>query len=158
MGQLTEDDFSRLEDGNLAWRWTSAAHSAPMHSFAICLILCPLIGSCAREQSAHEAGNVARRLLADGATDWRTITVPGALSGNFDHVSEEVAMPQAGSIVGFLVRHEGLDAVRRRWREAQGTGHPLGGNGPALEAAWLDELRDVPPATLDVPRVLDEGC
>jgi hypothetical protein len=274
-----------------------------MRCFAICLLLCALIGSCAREQSTHEAGTVARRLLADSATDWRTISIPGArlhlarggtsdrhaaaiaesvtvirrdllallgmsavndtarradlffvnsrdemrrvagrplagfiqqgeptgvfvvtagyrygsllrhelahlytfeawgaprsgrwlvegfaawaagscqghspdelaagavarrtlvpltdLSGNFDHVTEEVAMPQAGSIVGFLVRHEGLDAVGRRWREVPGTGHPLGENGPALEAAWLDELSHVRPATLDVSRVLDEGC
>jgi hypothetical protein len=48
--------------------------------------------------------------------------------------------------------------VRRRWREAPGTAHPLGGNGPALEAAWLAELSRVRQATLDIPRLLGEGC
>lgn len=278
-------------------------NSAIMRSFAIGPLLCALVGGCARGQSTHETGAVARRLLADSAADWRTVFVPGArlhlarggaadrdraavaesvtvirrdllallgisaandtarranlfflnsrdemrrlagrplagfiqqgeptgvfvvaagyrygsllrhelthlytfeawgapragrwlvegfavwaagscqghspdelaagavarraliplteLASNFDRVAEEVAMPQAGSIVGFLVRHQGLDAVRRRWREAPGTGHPLGGNGPALEAAWLDELSPVRPATLDIPRLLAEGC
>lgn len=274
-----------------------------MRSFAISLLSCAVMASCAREQSPHEGGTVARRLLADNATDWHTISVPGArlhlarggtadrnaaaiaesvtvirsdllallgrsavddtarradlfflnsrndmrrmtgrplagfiqqgeptgvfvvtpgyhygsllrhelahlytfeawgapragrwlvegfaawaagscqgyspdelaagavarqalvplteLSGNFDRVSEDVAMPEAASIVGFLVRQEGLDAVARRWREAPGTGHPLSANGPALEAAWLEELSHAQPATLDIPRVMAEGC
>jgi hypothetical protein len=73
-------------------------------------------------------------------------------------VAEEVAMPLAGSIVGFLVDREGLDAVRRRWREAPDPVHPLGRNGPALEAVWRDELSRIQPAALDVPRILVEGC
>lgn len=80
------------------------------------------------------------------------------LARNFDRVAEDVAMPAAGSIVGFVASTEGLDAVRRRWSDAPGTGHPLGQDGPALEAAWLDQLSAVPPATLDIPRLMSEGC
>jgi hypothetical protein len=96
--------------------------------------------------------------LAAGAAARRALVPLTELASSFDRVAEEVAMSQAGSIVGFFVRREGLDAVRRRWREAPGRVHPLGRNGPALEAAWLDELTRVPPATLDVPRLLVEGC
>ena len=277
--------------------------SATVRSFAIGLVLCALTGSCARDQSTAEDGPLARRLLADDASEWRTISVPGArvhlargsaadrdaaavaesvavirrtllallgipaandaarpanlfflssrdemrrlvgrplagfiqqgeatgvfvvaggyhygsllrhelahlysfeawgaphggrwlvegfaawtagscqghspdelaagaiarrtlvplaeLASGFDRVAEDVAVPQAASIVGFLVRREGLDEVRRLWREPPDTVHPLGRNGPALEAAWLDELSRVRPATLDVPRLSIEGC
>lgn len=276
---------------------------AKLRSSALGLLLCAFTGSCGREQSSHEAGPLARRLLADGAADWRTVVVPGArlhlarggtaerdaagivdsvtvirrdvlallgasaandtarranlfvlnsreemrrlvgrplagfiqqgeptgvfavpagyrygsllrhelahlytfqawdapragrwlvegfaawaagpcqghsvdelaagaaargvivpltaLASNFDLLAEDVAVPQAGSVVGFLVRREGLDAVQRLWREMPRTNHPLGRNGPALEAAWLEELRRVRPATLDVDRLLIEGC
>jgi hypothetical protein len=80
------------------------------------------------------------------------------LADHFDRVAEDVAMPEAASVVGFLVRREGLDTIRRRWAEEPGTVHPLGQNGPALEEAWLDELSRVRPATLDIPRLLVEGC
>jgi len=96
--------------------------------------------------------------LAAGVVGRRALVPLTELARDFDRVAEDVAMPQAGSIVGFIVRHEGLDAVRRRWRQAPGTGHPLGRNGPALEAAWLDELGKVRRATLDVPRLLVDGC
>jgi hypothetical protein len=96
--------------------------------------------------------------LAAGAVARRAFVPLTELASNFDRVAEEVALPQAASMVGFLVRREGLDAVRRRWRERPGTVHPLGRNGPALEAAWLEELTRVRPATLDVPRLLVEGC
>ncbi|HSE43845.1 MAG TPA: hypothetical protein VLA89_00795, partial [Gemmatimonadales bacterium] len=90
--------------------------------------------------------------LAAGAIARRTLVPLTELAGNFDRVAEDVAMPQAGSVVGFLVRQDGLDAVRSRWREAPAAGHPLGPNGPALEATWLAELNGTRPATLDVPR------
>jgi hypothetical protein len=101
----------------------------------------------------HSPDELAAGVAARGALVSLT-----QLAGNFDHVAEDVAMPQAGSVVGFLIRREGLDAVRRRWREAATTGHPLGQNGPILEAAWLDGLRLVRPATLDLGRLLAEGC
>ena len=96
--------------------------------------------------------------LAAGAIARGALVPLTELASNFDRVSEDVAVPEAASAVGFLVRQEGLDAVRRRWREAPATGHPLGPSGPALEAAWLDELRHVPPASLDIPRLLAVGC
>lgn len=96
--------------------------------------------------------------LAAGAVARRALVPLTELASNFDRVGEEVAMPQAGSMVGFLVRREGLGTVRRRWRDAPSTGHPLGRNGPALEAAWLVELSRVRPASIDVARLLAEGC
>lgn len=106
-------------------------------------------GSCqGRTSDELAAGALARRALP-------TLT---ELANNFDRVAEDVAMPQAASVVSFLVRHEGKDSIRRRWREAPGAVHPLGQNGAALEATWLDELSRVSPATLDIPRLLVEGC
>src|SRR5690606_572674 len=96
--------------------------------------------------------------LAAGAIARRALVPLTDLASNFDRVAEDVAMAQAGSVVGFLVRQEGLDVIRRRWREAPAAGHPLGRNGPALEATWLAELNRTRPATLDVPRLLVEGC
>jgi hypothetical protein len=96
--------------------------------------------------------------LAAGALVRRALPTLTELANNFDRVAEDVAVPQAASVVGFLVRREGIAALRHRWREESGTVHPLGQNGPALEATWLDELRGVPPATLDLPRLFVEGC
>lgn len=96
--------------------------------------------------------------LAAGAAARQSLVSLTVLASNFARVDEVVAMPEAGSIVGFLVRREGLDAIRRRWREAPDTIHPLGRNGPTIEAAWLSELRSVRPATLDVARLMVEGC
>jgi hypothetical protein len=66
---------------------------------------------------------------------------------------------QAGSIVGFLIRRRGLDDIRDRWtRETPHGAHPLGADGARLEREWLDSLAGVRPATLDILRVIKEGC
>lgn len=96
--------------------------------------------------------------LAAGAMAQGRLASLSDLTRDFDRLAEDVAVPQAASIVGFLVRHEGLEAVRRRWSEPPGPGHPLGANEPDLESAWRDELTRVSPASLDVPRLLQEGC
>jgi len=96
--------------------------------------------------------------LAAGALARRALPTLSELANNFARVAEDVAMPQAASVIGFLVRHEGMDAIQRHWREAPGTSHPLGRNGPALEATWFGELSRVSPATLDIPRLQVEGC
>ena len=106
-------------------------------------------GSC----QGHSADELAAGAVARGAFVPLT-----ELANHFDRVAEDVGMPEAASIVGFLVRREGLDAIRRRWTENPTTVHPLGPNGPALEEAWLEELSRVRPATLDIPRLMAEGC
>jgi hypothetical protein len=81
------------------------------------------------------------------------------LAARFREVSEAVAMPQAGSIVGFLIRREGLTSVAQRWRRpASPHEHPLGPDGMSLERAWLDGLQHVRPAHPDIPRLIKEGC
>jgi hypothetical protein len=81
------------------------------------------------------------------------------LARAFREVREEVAMPQAGSIVAFLVDRAGLRALKDRWQRDPGDGaHPLDPDGAALEAAWLERVRRAAPATLDVPRLIREGC
>jgi hypothetical protein len=81
------------------------------------------------------------------------------LAGRFRQLDETIAMPQAGSVVGFLIEREGLAAVRDRWRLSQhSTAHPLGEHGASTEAAWLAKLRAVRPAYLEMKRVMAEGC
>lgn len=96
--------------------------------------------------------------LAAGALARQALVPLTDLATNFSRLPEDVALPQAGSVVGFLVRQAGLEAVRRRWLELPAPGHPLGQNGPDLEAQWLAGLRRERPAALDVPRLLVEGC
>lgn len=96
--------------------------------------------------------------LAAGAVARGALVPMTELAQHFDRVPEDVAMPEAASVVGFLVRRDGLETVRRRWAEDAGTVHPLGENGTALEQAWLDQLSRVRPAALDIPRLLAEGC
>lgn len=79
------------------------------------------------------------------------------LARRFRELPEEVAMPMAGSITGFLIAREGLEGVHARWTRAP-EGHPLGRDGPSLESAWIAHLDSVRAATLDVPRMLRAGC
>ena len=97
--------------------------------------------------------------LAAGALARGTLVPIRQLAAAFQDLAEDVAMPQVGSIVGFLIRRGGLAAVQDLWkRETPPTEHPLGPDGTRLEEAWLDSLTGVRPATLDVPRLLREGC
>lgn len=81
------------------------------------------------------------------------------LASNFRELPEDVAMSQAGSIVGFLIDRDGIAAMKERWqRGPAGTDHPLGADGAAIEAAWLARVKRATPATLDVPRLIREGC
>jgi hypothetical protein len=81
------------------------------------------------------------------------------LAARFREINEAVAMPQAGSIVGFLIRRDGMASVAERWhRPANPREHPLGPDGVSLERAWLDSLQHVRPAYPDVPRLMKEGC
>jgi hypothetical protein len=97
--------------------------------------------------------------LAAGALADQRLPSLTDLAGRFRQLDETVAMPQAGSVVGFLIEREGLSAVRDRWRRSHhATGHPVGENGASIEAAWLAKLRTVRPASLDLKRLMAEGC
>jgi len=97
--------------------------------------------------------------LAAGALARGKLVPIRQLTAAFQDLAEDVAMPQAASIIGFLIRRGGLAAVQDLWkRETPPTEHPLGPHGTRLEEAWLDSLKGVRPATLDVPRLLREGC
>lgn len=80
------------------------------------------------------------------------------LAQQFERTAEDVAMPEAGSAVGYLVQNEGLEAAKTLWQQSAPVGHPLGERGSAFEAAWRDEVRRAKPAKLDVPRLMIEGC
>lgn len=81
------------------------------------------------------------------------------LASSFRDVPEDVGMSEAGSIVGFLIDRDGIRAMKDRWqRGTTGSDHPLGPGGAATEAAWLARVKRATPATLDVPRLIREGC
>jgi hypothetical protein len=81
------------------------------------------------------------------------------LASSFRDVPEDVAMSEAGSIVGFLIDRDGIVAMRDRWQRGPArTDHPLGADGAAIEAAWLARVKRATPATLDIPRLIREGC
>jgi hypothetical protein len=97
--------------------------------------------------------------LAAGALARGEIVPLRTLAKSFRATREDIAMPEAGSIVGYLIRQRGLADIRARWsRETPPDEHPLGPGGETIERAWLDELARVRPATLDIPRVMKEGC
>jgi hypothetical protein len=102
----------------------------------------------------HSADELAAGVLARG-----TFVPLKQLSASFRNIPEDVAMSEAGSIVSFLVRRDGLAAMRDRWGErAPQLTHPLGQDGETIEAEWLTYLKTVKPATLDIARGLREGC
>jgi hypothetical protein len=102
----------------------------------------------------HSSDALAAGALARGALVPLT-----RLAASFRDVPEDVAMPQAGSVVGFFIEREGLSALRQLWQaSAAGAAHPLGASGPSIEAAWLNRIRRATAATIDIPRVMREGC
>jgi hypothetical protein len=76
------------------------------------------------------------------------------LSAHFRELDEEVAMPSAGSLIGFIHAQEGITGLRRRW--GSGAGELLPDSG--LSVAWRTHVASVRPGTLDIARVLQEGC
>jgi len=97
--------------------------------------------------------------LAAGALARGELVPLKTLATAFRETREDIAMPEAGSIVGYLIRQRGLADIRARWtRETPPGEHPLGPEGETIERTWLDELARVRPATLDIPRVMKEGC
>jgi hypothetical protein len=102
----------------------------------------------------YSPDELAAGVLRSGA--FVTLTV---LAHRFRELPEDVAMPEAGSITEFLFAREGVRGIRSRWaRATDGEGHPLGRDGPELEATWMTRLRRARPAVLDIPRMMSRGC
>ena len=95
------------------------------------------------------ADALAAGLLASGR-----LPSVGELSARFRQLDEDVAMPSAGSLVGFIYAREGVAGLRARWRS--GAGELLPDSG--LIVAWQTHLAGVQPETLDIARVMQEGC
>jgi hypothetical protein len=92
---------------------------------------------------------LAAGLLASGR-----LPSVGELSAHFRDLAEDVAMPSAGSLVGFIHTREGIAGLRARWRSELGESLPDSG----LMVAWRAHLAGVRPETLDIARVAREGC
>lgn len=76
------------------------------------------------------------------------------LSGRFRDLAEDVALPAAGSLIAFIHAREGVAGLRTRWRSEHGASPP----DSALSAGWHMHLRGIRPGTLDIARVMQEGC
>ncbi len=63
-------------------------------------------------------------------------------------------MPAAGSLTQFLYSLEGIAGLRRRWMAASKDGLP----DRAAEDAWRAHLQSVRPESLNLQRVIREGC
>ena len=101
----------------------------------------------------HSSDALAAGVFARGALVPLT-----RLASSFRELPEDVAMSEAGSIVGLLIERGGLARVRALWQNAPGGSHPLGSEGPEIEAAWRERIRRATPATIDVSRAIKEGC
>lgn len=76
------------------------------------------------------------------------------LAGQFRALPENVGMPAVGSLTQFLYAREGIAGLRARWNSPTAEALP----DSATEAAWRTHVASVRPATLDVGRVMQEGC
>ena len=97
----------------------------------------------------HSADALAAGLLSRGA-----LPSVADLAGRFRALPEDVALPAAGSLTHFLHLREGVAGLRARWRSGPAAVLP----DSEMEAAWRAQLASVPPAWLDIARVMQEGC
>ena len=97
----------------------------------------------------HSADALAAGQLARG-----TLPSLAELAERFRALTEEVAMPAAGSVTQFLYAREGVAGLRARWHSAPERALP----DSAMEAVWRAHVATVQPATLDLTRVMQEGC
>jgi hypothetical protein len=96
--------------------------------------------------------------LAAGLLRAGRLPAVDSLARAFPRLAEDVAVPAASSLVGFVRREGGIAAIRQLWNQPAGASHPLGANGASLERAWRQSLDKVAPGSLDIPRVMREGC
>lgn len=92
--------------------------------------------------------------LAAGLLERGRLPSVGELSARFRELDEDVAMPSAGSLVRFIHAREGIAGLRSRWVSSPGQLLPDSG----LSVAWRTHVAGVRPGTLDIARVLPEGC
>ena len=102
-------------------------------------------GSC----QGHSPDALAAGLLASGR-------LPSVieLSERFRDLGEDIAMPSAGSLVGFIHEREGVAGLRARWQSGPRGLLPDSG----FSAEWRSHLASVQPGSLDIARVMQEGC
>jgi hypothetical protein len=92
---------------------------------------------------------LASGLLARGA-----LPPVDSLALHFRGLAEDVGMPAAGSLTRFIRAREGVAGLRARWRAGFRNMLP----DSAMYAAWRRHITSIPPATLDIVRVMKEGC
>ena len=98
-------------------------------------------------------GHSADALAADLLRTGRLPTIQ-QLATTFRALPEEAAMPAAGSLTEFLYSREGIAGLRRRWAASAREQLP----DDATEAAWRAHVQSIRPESLDVRRVMREGC
>lgn len=92
--------------------------------------------------------------LASGLLARGTLPSVDSLALHFRDLPEDVGMPTAGSLTRFIHAREGVTGLRRRWRAGFRDMLP----DSAMQAEWLRHLASIPAATLDIVRVMKEGC
>jgi hypothetical protein len=112
-----------------------------------------LAGWFAGPCQGHSPDALAAKLLVD-----RRLPTLDSLARWYYALPEDVGMPASSSIIGFVAGRDGIQRVRRMWKEETPAPHPLGGDGQLIEQLWRDSLKKVSPAALDIERVMREGC
>jgi hypothetical protein len=92
--------------------------------------------------------------LASGVLARGAVPTLAAMTGHFRSLPEDVGMPTASSFVQYLYARGGVAALRSLWQGAGTRGLP----DTQMDGAWRAHLTTVPPATLDIARVMKEGC
>jgi hypothetical protein len=102
-------------------------------------------GSCqGHSPDALAAGLLARDILPSAQQ----------LAASFRSLPEDLALPTAGSLTKFLHSRESIAGLRKRWSARSSQALP----DSMTLAAWRAHLRTVRPESLDVARVIREGC
>ena len=157
--------FVQQEEATAFFVWTSGYRAPLRHEFAHLYTFQrwgqPLAGAAATwlvEGIGAWAGGpclgespdaLSAGLLARGR-----LPSVGELSARFRDLEEDVAMPSAGSLTGFIHTREGVAGLRARWRSSADELLP----DSSLSAAWRTHVTGVRPATLNIARVIQEGC
>jgi hypothetical protein len=81
-----------------------------------------------------------------------------SLARDFRTFGELTAFVQAASVVEFLAREDGVDALRQVWQSHAAAESPLGLRGDRIEKRWRRALENTVPAVLYRETVEREGC
>ena len=103
-------------------------------------------------------GKPVEALVAGFANSDSLYPLP-VLVDRFREIPEVRGYLQAASVVETIYRDGGISAVRERWQAPRVQGaHPLGQDGPRLEAEWRGRLAASTPAMLDTLALRKSGC